>query len=177
MCIECVGVLAMVIGSFIYAVFVFLQNRKKHLIRRTIITTAVSGVIACGVYVSAYMPCICWDGIAHVTVRVSVRSAPRSIRYTFVTERDNADGILSVAMLETNGRCLKNLASGAKGEFANATIEVPFSGYSSICGRELNYSQDHFLVIVADLENGRRVGKVVPLPDLRYSRNVSVVLP
>jgi hypothetical protein len=54
---------------------------------------------------------------------------------------------------------------------------VPFSQRTSALGREIDYIQFHYLVVIAELQDGRRVGKLVDIPDGRMSREVHVGLP
>ena len=57
------------------------------------------------------------------------------------------------------------------------TVKVPVSGRTSMSGRTLRRYQFQYLVVFAVLPDGRRVRKLVEIPDGRVSREVAVSLP
>lgn len=57
------------------------------------------------------------------------------------------------------------------------TVSVPLTERLSPLGRELSRVQFRYLAVIAVLPDGKRIGKLVNIPDCRELREVSVVLP
>jgi hypothetical protein len=57
------------------------------------------------------------------------------------------------------------------------TVNVPVSGRESPWGRQLRRVQFQYLVVIGQWKDGRRMGKLVDIPDGRASREISVSLP
>lgn len=60
---------------------------------------------------------------------------------------------------------------------APLTVRVSASRVRTRMGRELSRSQDRYLAIVAELQDGERIGKVVEIPDERESKEMTVTVP
>ena len=60
---------------------------------------------------------------------------------------------------------------------APVTVFVPLSGHVSMCGRELSRMQFRYLAVIGQLQDGRRVGKVMVIPDSRVAQTLSVSFP
>ena len=57
------------------------------------------------------------------------------------------------------------------------TVTVPLSGRKSPVGRELRRHQFQYLAVIGRLENGKKIGKLVEIPDCRVAREIDVSLP
>ena len=57
------------------------------------------------------------------------------------------------------------------------SVKIGISERVSGFGRTLSYSQHRFLVVLAEWPDGRRVCKVVEIPEVRVSKEVTVELP
>jgi len=116
-----------------------------------------------------------WDGSFDLTVRVSSADGPlRSVRCESFARREHAE-----ELLERPGPPGSRVWSVAAEPFAGEPLSVPVrvSGRESPCGREVGRYQFRFLAVIGELADGRRVGKLVEIPDCRVSREVSVVVP
>jgi hypothetical protein len=123
-----------------------------------------------------------WVGGFHLTVNASSTSGPlRWVTCAAVPTRPYAE----LALEKVHAR--NDASSSRLGEPFDVTID-PFDGtpinvyirvmgHDSISGRQLSRTQHSYLVVIAELENGERVGKIVAIPDGRVSREVSVSLP
>jgi hypothetical protein len=114
-----------------------------------------------------------WDGGFDVTVRVASAQPLRSVSCQVFGRRAEAEEGLEHLLPE------KGLWAAAADPFAGEplTIHVPVGGRDSPSGRELSRFQSQYLVVVGQLPDGKRIGKLVEIPDCRVSRQVSVSLP
>jgi hypothetical protein len=107
-----------------------------------------------------------WDGA--YDLKVNVRSTAGQIQFIDcrVVSAEGAEELLMTLPPPTN-------------QFVgpSQTVSVPTSGRLSPCGRELQRFQFRHLVVIAQLNDGRRFGKVISIPDTRESREVSVSVP
>jgi hypothetical protein len=119
---------------------------------------------------------IIWDGEFDLTVHVSsdYPGPPRSVTCQALGFREDAEHVLE-HLLPPETRLWSTTADPFAGE--PLTVHVPQSGRDSTSGRELRRFQFRYLVVIAELPDGRRVGKLVDIPDCRMSREVSVALP
>jgi hypothetical protein len=134
-------------------------------------------VVAAGALTWEFIPfyVIVWDGGFDLTVNVSSTAGPlHSVSCQAFGRREEADEALeNLRPPETR------LWSAAADPFTGEplTVFVPPSGRESPCGREPRRSQFRHLVVLGELRDGRRTGKLVEIPDGRVSREVSVRLP
>lgn len=56
-------------------------------------------------------------------------------------------------------------------------VRVECSYHASPLGRQTDWTQANYLVVLAEWDDGRRVSKVVEIPDGRTTRTMSVELP
>lgn len=56
-------------------------------------------------------------------------------------------------------------------------LAMPTGGRVSPMGRELSRFQPRHLVVIAEFGNGKRVGKLVEIPDVEVSRSMEVWMP
>jgi hypothetical protein len=113
------------------------------------------------------MPYIIWDGGFDLIVRVSSDPGPpRAVACCAVGRQDDCEEALN--------RLLRSPIDSFVGE--PLTVKVPNSGRISMSGRELQYFQFQYLVVVAVLPDGRRVGKIADIPDRRVSTELAVAL-
>lgn len=142
--------------------------------RRTLFV--VVAVVAAGVLAWEFIPVqvMIWDGSFDLTVRVESRAGqPQSISCQALGGRETAAQVLAdLSPPESRWSAVADPFDGRP-----LIVHVPVSGRESPFGRELARSQFRFLVVIADLADGRRVGKLVDIPDGRVSREVSVVVP
>src|SRR5262245_50418051 len=116
-----------------------------------------------------------WDGHFDLTVNVSSTAGPlRSVSCQACGDRDLAEHVLkSRRPFESDLWAV--IADPFEGE--PLTVKVPVSGRTSPFGREVSRYQFSHLVVIGHLQDGRRLGKLVEIPDGRVSRTVSVSLP
>jgi hypothetical protein len=126
-------------------------------------------------WVCASTTYIIWDGGYDLTVRVSSSPGPpRSVSCQACGRREAAEYVLE-HLLPPETRSYSATADPFAGE--PLTVNVPVSGRESMTGRQLSRFQFRWLVVIAVLPDGRRVGKLVEIPDGEVSREVRVELP
>jgi hypothetical protein len=143
--------------------------------RRTLVT--IAAVLAAGFLAWEFVPLEkkIWDGGFHLTVHVeSEAGQPLSVSCETFGRREHAEEALAV-LLPPETRMWSTVADPFDGQ--PLTVLVPVSGRESPLGRELRRSQFRYLVVIAVLPDGRRVGKLVDIPDSRVSQEVSVSFP
>lgn len=132
-------------------------------------------VLTCG-FTSVYL----WSGGYDLTVAVSAAGESPEWVYCFpVRGRDRAEGLLDV-LLAGHG----SMSEGGRGARADPfrgeppTVRVALDGRRSpVFGERTGPQVERHLVVVAQLPGGRRVGRVVDIPDCRAAREVAVALP
>jgi hypothetical protein len=125
------------------------------------------------VYTSARW--IIWDGGFDLTVRVSSHPGPpRAVSCQAFALREQAEFVLE-HLLPPETRLWSAVADPFADEPLSVYVRV--SGWASMSGRELRRFQFRYLVVIAVLPDGRRVGKLVDIPDGRVCREVTVELP
>ena len=116
-----------------------------------------------------------WDGGFDLTVQVSSTAGPlRAVSCQAYSRREEAEHILE-HLLPPETRLWSAVADPFDGK--PLAVAVPLSGRVSPCGRELLRVQFQYLVVIGQLKDGRRIGKLVEIPDSRVCREVSVLLP
>ncbi len=143
--------------------------------RRALI--AVVATLAVGVLAWEFIPVqvLIWDGSFDLTVRVECPAGqPRSVSCEAFGRREYADEA-AAQLLPPESRMWSTTAEPFDGQALSVRVAV--SGRESPFGRELRRSQFRHLAVIAVLADGRRVGKVVDIPDGQVSREVSVTLP
>jgi hypothetical protein len=115
-----------------------------------------------------------WDGGFDLAVTVTCGAGPlRAVSCEAFGRREDADEALEFLM-----RPLSQWSASAKPFAAEPlTVHVPVSGRASPSGRELSRFQFRHLVVIGEFHDGRRVGKLVEIPDSGVSRKLSVTLP
>jgi hypothetical protein len=122
------------------------------------------------------LPVAVWDGSFPLTVHVSVTDAEAvSIACDVFQRRDYADFAAQDSQLIEfrDWRAVKIEEFDGK----PFEISVPVSGRTSLCGRDISRTQFQYLAVVAELADGKRISKIVEIPDGRVTRNVRVSLP
>jgi hypothetical protein len=118
---------------------------------------------------------VIWDGGFDLTVHVSSNPVrPRSVTCQAFGHREYADFAVE-HLLPPSSRLWSATADPFDGK--PIRVDVPVSGRDSMSGRELARFQFRYLVVIAVLPDGRRVGKLVNIPDSRVSREVTVTFP
>jgi hypothetical protein len=142
--------------------------------RRTLLLIAALLVASLLLWVYTSTTCILWHANFELTVHVSSDPGPpRSVSCQAMGRRDDAVTVLQhLAPPETK------LWSATAEPFDGKplVVNVPVGGRESMSGRELKRYQFRYLVVIAVLADGRRVGKLVEIPDSRESREISVEL-
>lgn len=142
--------------------------------RRKLIVIVVLMIAGVLLWVYTSMQYTIWDGGFELTIHVSSDPGPpRSVSCQAFGSRQDAEYVLT--RLIHPERLWSIVADPFNGEAL--ILNVPLSGHDSMSGRELVRFQFRYLVVIAVLPDGRRVGKLVEIPDCRVSREVSVVLP
>ncbi len=116
-----------------------------------------------------------WDGGYDLTVNVTSEVGPlRSVSFKACGQREVADWILENPLhAEAQASVVADPFDGKP-----LSLSLPLSGRTSPLGRELRLSQQcRYLVVIGRLQDGRRLAKIVDIPDSRESREVSVSLP
>jgi hypothetical protein len=104
-----------------------------------------------------------WDGRFELTVRVSSEPGPpQSVTCEAFPSRKHAEYVLE-HLLPPDAPPWSATADPFSGE--PLIVSVPISGKESLLGWELSRFQFRHLVVVAELPDGRRVGKLVDIPD------------
>ncbi|MBX7102568.1 MAG: hypothetical protein K1X57_00700 [Gemmataceae bacterium] len=134
-------------------------------------------VLGLGVLAWEFIPVlvIIWDGGFDLTVRIECpEGRPLAVTCEAFGRREYAEEAVA-HLLPPESRSWSTVVDPFDGQ--PITVQVAVSGRDSPFGRELRRSQFPFLAVIAVLPDGRRVGKVVDIPDGRVSREVSVALP
>jgi hypothetical protein len=112
--------------------------------------------------------------------------------YDLTVRVSSTDEGLESVICQTFGRyevakeTLENLLPPEAGSYtsvANPFVGAPlkvraFSSYrESLFGRVLQQSQSEYLLVIGQFKDGQRVGKLVRIPDVGVSREISVELP
>ena len=121
------------------------------------------------------IPVKLWSGSFDLIVRVECQSGqPRMVSCGAFANHDEAAQILS-AVLRHKTETFEN----ATDQFDSGliTVRVRSTGRDSPLGRELARAQFRYLVVVAELPDGRRVGTLAEIPDGRVCRELTVTLP
>jgi hypothetical protein len=142
--------------------------------RRKLVAVLVLLVFGVALWAYSSATHIVWDGGFDLSVHVSSNPGPPlSVTCQPFGRLEYAEYMLKHLSPET--RLWSVSADPFVGE--PLIVHVPVSGRDSMSGRQLSRSQFEYLVVVAVLPDGRRVGKLVDIPDGRVSREVSVTLP
>lgn len=142
---------------------------------RTLLVIALLLAVGAAVWVYTSATYIIWDGGYDLTVRVTSNPGPpQSVSCQARGRREDAEYVLEHLLPPET-----QLWSATADPFASKplTVHVPVSGRVSRSGRQLSRTQFHWLVVIAVLPDGRRVGKLVEIPDGRVSREINVELP
>ena len=140
--------------------------------RRTLLTLAA--VLVAGLLAWEFGPidvkrC---SGSFDLTVRVEGR--PRSISCEAFGGERSAEDVLAVLM-PPESRRWSAVADPFDGR--PLTVGIPVSWRESPLGRQYRRTQFRYLVVIATMPDGERVGKLVDIPDSRVSQEVTVSLP
>lgn len=137
----------------------------------------VAIIVLVSVFLWEFIPVqvIIWDGGFDLTVTVSSNAGPlRSVSCQAFGHRESADFAVE-HLLPMEADPWSTHVEPFSGK--PLTVFVPLSGRKSPSGRELSRMQFRHLAVIGQLQDGRRVGKVVEIPDCRVSRTVHVILP
>jgi hypothetical protein len=139
--------------------------------RRALVITAL--VILITAVAIEFTAMTIWDGSFDLTVKVTSSDGPIEAVWCQAENRESAEFALKDLKLEPSRW------SAAADPFRGQplTVPVPISGRDSPLGRELGRTQFRDLVVIAQVRDGRRLGKLVEIPDCRVSREVSVQFP
>jgi hypothetical protein len=115
-----------------------------------------------------------WDGGFDLAVTVTSSAGPlRAVSCEAFGRRDYADEALEFLMSPMSPWSARAKPFGGE----PLTVNVSTSGRASPSGRELSRFQFRHLVVIGEFHDGRRVGKLVQIPDGEVSRKLSVTLP
>ncbi len=116
-----------------------------------------------------------WDSSFELSVAVLFSNdQPRSVSCEAFPRYEQADEAI-VHLLPPVSRMWSTIADPFEGRLI--PVQVAVSGRTSPFGRELRRSQHRYLAVIATMPDGRRLGKVVEIPDSRVTREVSVAIP
>ena len=140
--------------------------------RRTLLILAA--VIVAGFLAWEFVPIYVarCSGSFDLTVRVEGR--PRSVSCEAFGGQRSAEEALTVLM-PPESRMWSAVADPFDGR--PLTVGVPVSWRESPLGRQYWRTQFRYLVVIATMPDGERVGKLVDIPDGRESREVTVSFP
>ena len=143
--------------------------------RRTLVTTAT--ILAAGFLAWEFVPLqkkIC-DGSFDLTVHVECQAGqPLTVSCETFGRQEHAEEALSVLLPPEIGMW-STLSDPFDGQ--PLTVRVAVSSRESPLGRIFRRSQFRYLVVIAVLPDGRRVGKMLDIPEYRVLQDVSVSLP
>lgn len=143
--------------------------------RRAFLIIAALVIAGALVWEFGPIPVTIWDGGFDLTVHVTSLAGPlRSVSCQAFGRREQTEQVLQY-LLPPETRLSSATADPFVGE--PLTVFVRVSGRDSPSGRQLQRSQFSYLVVIGQWQDGRRVGKLVEIPDGRVSREVRVVLP
>lgn len=147
-------------------------GRKRRWLRVTLGVTAAVAVIVSAL---AFAIQVIWDGSYELTVRIENRGPPiRCVSCESHGMRDDAE--FAVAhRLPPESAMWSVVEDPFQGEPINVRVAV--SGHDSFLGFELSRSQFRYLAVIVTYADGRKVGQVVDIPDMRESREVTVIFP
>jgi hypothetical protein len=151
------------------------MRRRPFLVAVLVLIAAVTAVE----FIPLYL--LIWDGGYELTVHVDTPAdPPTAVACSAFGRREDAEHLCELsreapaaALFAEGGRA--TLADPFHGQPLKVYIWV--SGRESAFGREVSRSQQRFLVVGAEWPDGRRVCKVVEIPDGRVSREMRVTVP
>jgi hypothetical protein len=116
-----------------------------------------------------------WDGHFYLTVHVGSTAGPlRTVSCQAFSRQEDAEYALEL-LLPPESPLWSAVADPFNGQ--TLRVDVPVSGRTSPLGRELRRSQFRHLLVIGQLQDGKRVGMLVEIPDSRLTREVHVSLP
>ncbi len=143
--------------------------------QRKLVAAALMLVVGGLLWVYTSATYIIWDGGFDLTVRVSrTPEPPRSVSCEVFSQRQDAEFALE-HLLPPESRMWSAIADPFAGE--PLTVYVPVGGRESMSRRQLRRFQFRYLVVIATLPDGRRVGKMVDIPDGLAVTEVTVEIP
>jgi len=143
--------------------------------RRILLTAAVLLVAGALAWEFVPIPVTVWDGGFDLTVHVASTGGPmRKVTCEAFGTRAPAEQSLEF-LIPPDSASWSATADPFVGQ--TLTVRVAVSGHESPMGRALSRSQFRHLVVIGEFQDGRRVGKLVDIPDVRVTREISVVLP
>jgi hypothetical protein len=122
-----------------------------------------------------------WDGSYHLTIEVTAAAErPKWVWCHQTSDREHAERNLAV-MLHAERKNFESWLDSDTADPFNGqalTLNVWISGRDSpIFGSSEETQYRQFMVIIAEMQNGTRVGKIVEIPDHKVSKRVSVSIP
>jgi hypothetical protein len=139
--------------------------------------TVVVLVLVAGILAWEFIPLqkTIWDGSYELTVHIdSSVGRPRSVTCETSGSREHAEQAAEY-LLPPVSQSYSAVADPFDGR--PLPVNVATCGGESPFGRDLGSGQSRFLVVIAELPDGRRVGKLVKIPEKQVSRKVTVALP
>lgn len=148
-----------------------MKLRTKALLALWLFVGAVS-IPFVGWYVSENMGVAHWSGGYQLRVHVASAKTIREIR-CYPAFRQ------SMAELAAHDQGSWNEFPDRIKPYVGSSIEarVRTGGRSGWFGMIDEWSQDHWLAVVAEFDDGTRVGKVVEIPDMQTGREVRIEFP
>jgi hypothetical protein len=139
------------------------------------VVVVAAAINVCLLWLYTSYPCITSDGSFNLAVHVSSTVGPlRSVSCEALGRREQAEVVVQ-KLLPPETRLWSATADPFVGK--PLTVSVPLGGRESMSGRELRRTQFRYLAVIGQLQDGRRVGKWVEIPDCRVSRKVEATLP
>ncbi|MBS0263837.1 MAG: hypothetical protein JSS02_18005 [Planctomycetes bacterium] len=143
--------------------------------RRKLIILAFLSV-GCGLlWIYTSTPYVIWDGGFNLIVHVSSDEGPLSaVSCEAESSRKYAELKFQHLLPPERG----GWSATAK-PFTGKPVKIfiPVSGTESMSGRALTRTQFELLVVIGEFQDGRRVGKLVEIPDGRVSHELQISLP
>lgn len=139
------------------------------------VALGATAAIAVVFYALAFTTHIIWDGSYELTVRFENRGPLiRSVSCESYGNRDSAE--FAVAHhLSSERQVWSEVEDPFQGK--PVKVRVAVSGHDSFLGFELSRSQFRYLAVIVTYPDGRKAGRVVDIPDMRESREVTVTFP
>ncbi len=142
--------------------------------RRWLVLAGLIAAAAAVYYFFAFTTHIRWGSSYDLTVHVESARPVRAVSCeVFGRHNEYVDDVVRYAMpSETRNGMFSTTVDPYVGE--PITVRVITYGRESYTGRNLSRDQFRFLVVVVTYADGRRVAKLVDIPDGRVSREVRI---
>ena len=119
-----------------------------------------------------------WDGYVVLTVHVSRPNGnPQLVGCKAFSRRNSAEEGLLIWTVAAKGFDGAPLSETQPLQGKTLKVSIPTTSRESPMGRETRFAYCKFLLVIAQLQDGQRIGEIVEVPDPRITREITVTLP